>query len=125
MNREGLTFLDIAILKHHKHVCLAAIQHDRWLEILCAPTKAFPAEIYGLIESMPEMCSVLSIYMFIPSRQIGELQWEDIYLPPSFLYKQIKYKLKQMKVLIQHKCSEFRSLRYIIRSKRGTKFFKL
>ncbi len=58
MNKSGTTFFDLALQKHHKHVCLAAIQHDRWIEILCAPTKTFASEIFGLIEEMPEMCSV-------------------------------------------------------------------
>ena len=58
MSKSGGTFFDLALQQHHKHVVLAAIQHDRWIEILCAPTKAYPSEIFGLIEEMPELCSV-------------------------------------------------------------------
>ena len=58
MNREGSTFLDLALQKHHKHVCLAAIEHERWREVLAAPSLHYPTEFFGIIEEMPEIAKV-------------------------------------------------------------------
>ena len=58
MNREGSTFLDLALQKHHKHVCLAAIEHERWREVLAAPSLHYPTEFFAIVEEMPEIAKV-------------------------------------------------------------------
>ena len=59
MNREGSTFLDLALQKHHKHVCLTAIEHERWREVLAAPSLHYPTEFFGIIEEMPAIAKVI------------------------------------------------------------------
>ena len=58
MDRDGSTFLDLALQKHHKHVCLTAIEHERWREVLAAPTLHYPSEFFGIVEEMPEIAKV-------------------------------------------------------------------
>lgn len=56
MNSEGFTFFDLATKNRKKEVCIVAMKHARWREILSTLSPIYPSPIFGLIEELPDVC---------------------------------------------------------------------
>ncbi|CAF0983219.1 unnamed protein product [Adineta ricciae] len=58
-NTDGETFLDLAIQRKQKEVCLTIIAHDRWKEALDLESRKYQKPLLGLIEHLPECAPIL------------------------------------------------------------------
>ncbi|CAF0765651.1 unnamed protein product [Adineta steineri] len=58
-NTDGETFVDLAISRKQKDVCLTLIAHDRWKEALDLKSTKYQTPLLGLIEHLPECVPVL------------------------------------------------------------------